>query len=95
MSRAKFEEWYEAHVVPAESDWFKRDADGYYVLPFVAHAWDGWLAGRESMRDEAAILCEGRAVIHYDYLSDECTSPQEISDLESHECAAAIRSIEP
>lgn len=91
MSRDKFEEWLKSF--PIEPD--LRMNGNLYRNKHVQSRYIGWLAGRESMRDEAAILCEGRAVIHYDYLSDECTSPQEISDLESHECAAAIRQIEP
>ena len=45
--RQKFEEWYEADAMPAESHWFKRDPqfDDLYELTFVQAAWSGFKAG--------------------------------------------------
>ena len=43
--RAAFEEWFEANIMPLEhSNWFERDADGFYRIDGVDSAWDGWQA---------------------------------------------------
>lgn len=47
-TRKEFEEWFDTDLVPVEADWFEKDADGYYVLSFVNHAWGGYQAGYES-----------------------------------------------
>ena len=44
-------------------------------------------------QEQCAKMCESRAAFTYEQISDACRLPQEISDLESHECAEAIRSI--
>lgn len=86
MSRAKFDDW-------TSRKWPLADADDATDRMFVL-LYEAWQAGRASMREEAAEECESRAVIAYEFLSDACKSPQEVSDLECHECAAAIRSIQ-
>lgn len=47
--RRQFEKWYEADAMPAESDWFTRDADDpdMYELDSVQHCWAAWQAALE------------------------------------------------
>jgi len=45
--RRQFEEWYEADVMPAEADWFKRYEDGEY---YHSHTHDAWKAWQEMRR---------------------------------------------
>jgi hypothetical protein len=42
--REAFEAWYEDDAMPAESNWFKRDADGDYVIDHVDTSWYAWQA---------------------------------------------------
>lgn len=44
--RAEFEEWCEAHLMPAESDWFRREPDepDEYRNPMIDMAWEAWQA---------------------------------------------------
>lgn len=63
-SREAFEARYEAHALPLESDWFRRNKDfpDMYALDFVEHAWDGWkaaLAWRDSQPQNP--FTDGRA----------------------------------
>ena len=55
MSRAKFEEWLNKPCSAIEDPvaWVVSDVDSI--------AYQAWLAGRESMRDEAAKSCEDKA----------------------------------
>lgn len=46
---------------------------------------------RAATKEEDAKICEDMAFIAYEFLSDECDSPQEVSDLQCHECATQIR----
>ena len=55
MSRDKFEEWFRKDYMSGLDDAGKFDEQrNCYVELSVHMAWKGWLAGRESMRDEAA-----------------------------------------
>lgn len=57
--RGQFEKWYEAFLMPAEADWFKRDTDfpEMYDSDDVEATWDGWQngyrAGAEAQRERA------------------------------------------
>lgn len=44
--RSDFENWYEADSMPAESDWFKRDAfdPDEYAQTCTSVAWRAWQA---------------------------------------------------
>ncbi|MEF3066344.1 hypothetical protein [Pandoraea apista] len=44
--REAFEAWYEAAAMPAEADWFKREADdpNEYAHGDTQSAWEGWQA---------------------------------------------------
>lgn len=42
--REAFEAWFEADVMPSESDWFKRNEDGEYDYSPTQCAWRGWQA---------------------------------------------------
>lgn len=90
-SREKFEAWA---VYEKGGDTIKDD-DGNYLFPETEVWYEGWLAGRESMRDEAAQLVEDRAFIAMEFIPESCTSPQEVSDRECHEAAAQIKEIQP
>lgn len=48
-------------------------------------------AVRAATKEEDAKICEERAAYTWDEISDACDTPQEMTDLECHECAAAIR----
>lgn len=80
MSRAKFEEWARSKGYDLD----KLEEEFESLLTCAAH--EGWLAGRESMMDEAADKCkesqkgDGRAQARY-------VTAGNISD--------AIRKIEP
>lgn len=47
IERKAFEVWFEADAMPAEANWFERDADGDYDFPTTQCSWDGWLARAE------------------------------------------------
>jgi len=74
-SRRAFEEWkvvreymsYEAHLMPCESDWFKRGGDNPadYALPGTQEAWEAWQAARR-----CRLLDTGRCPVEIFY-SDE------------------------
>lgn len=76
MSRAKFEEWCKQ-----ERGMLCNDETQALML-------SAWLAGRESMRDEAAKVCEDQA-----YLATEFDLKDEARWLDAS--AGYIRKIEP
>lgn len=106
MSREKFEAIYEPMgfdmtrmyiAVPEPWSQYKDEKTGY--------AWAGWLAGRESMRDEAAELCEKISDDkwrlykgHKPYTGKEPgRASQHVEGISDGaiECESAIRKIEP
>lgn len=71
MSRAKFEEWCKSRKIETDS----LIGAAYYEL---------WLAGRESMRDEAAAKCANESVC-YDTDHEwnvRCAAAEEIKAIE-------------
>ena len=82
-SREKFEAWFYAFYEPKE--WHYIDIENSYTA---------WLAGRESMRDEAAKSCEDKAdKIHPEGKRSNQVDRHVADVLDRH--AEEIRSIEP
>lgn len=57
--RKHFEEWYESHLMPMESDWFKREQGSTdYLQDSTQEAWEyyqsimGYLASKGKLKDK-------------------------------------------
>jgi hypothetical protein len=52
--RKAFEEWFAAHLMPLEADWFTRDPlyQSDYKHSAVSHAWLGWSARAGTLKDD-------------------------------------------
>ena len=51
--RQRFEEWYEADAMPAESNWFRRDPDApdEYDRESTCRAWQAWQAASQGKQE--------------------------------------------
>jgi hypothetical protein len=56
--RERFEAWYAAWSMPAESDWFRKEEDGEYFWPTTHNAWYAWQAAEAAALESAAQMCE-------------------------------------
>lgn len=93
MSRAKFEEW--ARSKGYDLDKWEEEFESF--LTVAAH--EGWLAGRESMRDEAAAFLTPKRPRSCDCDICDCQNSGDLQDVTSWDsdmrAANAIKAIEP